>query len=490
MRTIVPLVVACAYFMENFDGTVITTALPAMAVSLHASAVNVSAGITAYLLAVAVCIPMSGWAADRYGNRSVFRLAIVLFLLASALCATATRLDMFIASRVLQGIGGAMMVPVGRLIILRSVSKTEFVRAMSIVTVPGVVGQVLGPPVGGFLANYLSWRWIFYVNIPVGLIGVVLVSILIDNVRSDDRRSFDWWGAALVAVALGCLILGLEKVTVGGETFVCVAIFVAALIFGVAAFRHMRRCREPLLDLSLMRVSTFATAIAGGASFRMAAAAMSFLLPLLLQLGFGMNAFRAGVLMFFSAFGAFLMKAMSPPILRRFGFRHVLLVNGCLSAASIFLCLLLEASTPWVVMAAVLLVGGVVRSLQFAALNTVVYADVPPSQASAATSFASMVQPLAHELRKHGAAARERRRGGRQRVAAAPVRDGGQRASGRAVRNTCGVGRGGGHCDPGDVSFPAPRGRCRRDVEWPRSSGQGRIDESAFTLKAPPWRRK
>ncbi|SIT49297.1 EmrB/QacA family drug resistance transporter [Paraburkholderia piptadeniae] len=394
-RMIVPLVVACAYFMENFDGTVITTALPAMAVSLHASAVNASVGITAYMLAVAVCIPMSGWAADRYGNRSVFRLAIVVFMLASAWCATATRLDAFVAARVLQGIGGAMMVPVGRLIVLRSVDKKEFVRAMSIVTVPGVIGQVLGPPVGGFLANYLSWRWIFYVNIPVGLIGVVLVSILIDNVRSDSRRSFDWWGALLVAIALGCLVLGLDKVTVGGSTLTCMTIFSIALVSGVLAVRHLRRCGEPLLELSLLRVSTFATAIAGGASFRMSAAAMGFLLPLLLQIGFGMNAFNAGILMFFSAMGAFLMKAMSPPILRRFGFRHVLLVNGCLSAISIFLCVLLEASTPWVVMAAVLLVGGVVRSLQFASLNTVVYADVPPPLASAATSFASMVQPLA-----------------------------------------------------------------------------------------------
>lgn len=232
-------------------------------------------------------------------------------------------------------------------------------------------------------------------NIPIGLLGVCLVSILIDNVRSDTCRSFDWSGALLAAVALGCLTIGLDRVAAGGAALPCLAIFALAVAFGAWAVHHMRRCGEPLLELALLRIPTFATAIAGGASFRMAAAAIGFLLPLLLQIGFGMGPFAAGVLVFFSALGAFLMKASSPPILRRFGFRHVLLVNGCLSAASIFACLLLGVLTPWVVMAAVLLAGGFVRSLQFAALNTVVYADVPPSLASAATSFASMVQPLA-----------------------------------------------------------------------------------------------
>jgi len=395
VRTIVPLVVACAYFMENFDGTVINTALPMMAVSLRTSAVSASIGITAYMLAVAVCIPMSGWAADRYGNRSVFRLAIVLFMLASVWCATATRLDMFVAARVLQGMGGAMMVPVGRLIVLRSVEKTDFVRAMSLVTVPGVIGQVLGPPVGGFLVNYLSWRWIFYVNIPVALAGVILVSILIDNVRSDNARSFDWPGAVIVAISLAGLVLGMDRVTEGSEPYTCAALFAIALFAGIFAVRHLRACAEPLLDLSLLCVSTFATAIAGGTLFRMAAAATMFLLPLLLQLGFGMNAFHSGIYVFCSAIGAFLMKAMAPPILRQFGFRRVLIVNGCLSALSIVLCMTLQAWTPWFLMAALLLAGGVARSLQFAALNTVVYADVPPSLASAATSFASMSQPLA-----------------------------------------------------------------------------------------------
>lgn len=392
---IVPLVVACAYFMENFDGTVITTALPTMARAFHVSAASASAGITAYMLAVSVCIPMSGWAADRYGSRTVFRAAIVVFMLASIGCAMATRLDAFVVARVLQGAGGAMMVPVGRLIVLRSVDKTAFVRAMSLVTVPGVVGQVLGPPVGGFLTNYLSWRWIFYINIPIGLLGVCLVSLLIDNVRSDSVRKFDWRGALLAAIGLGCLTIGLGRMAAGGAWLPCLAIFMCAAASGAWTVRHMRRCEAPLLELSLLRISTFATAIVGGASFRMAAAAMSFLLPLLLQISFGMSAFASGVLMFFSALGAFLMKASSPPILRRFGFRHVLLVNGLLSAASIFACLLLNVSTPWALIAVVLLVGGFVRSLQFAALNTIVYADVPPLFASAATSFASMLQPLA-----------------------------------------------------------------------------------------------
>jgi EmrB/QacA subfamily drug resistance transporter len=392
---IVPLVVACAYFMENFDGTVITTALPAMAHSFHASAAALSIGITAYMISIAVCIPMSGWVVDRYGSRTVFRAAILVFALASAWCGLATRLDEFVAARVLQGIGGAMMVPVGRLIILRSVNKAEFVRAMSMVTIPGVVGQVLGPPVGGFFATYLTWRWIFYVNIPISVVGIILVGIYIDNIRSDNCPKFDWGGAVIAGFALGCVTGGLDMLAARQATAPSIGVLVLGALFSIWSVRHMRRRSAPLLELSLLRITTFATGITGGFSFRMAAAAIGFLLPLLLQIGFGMAPFTSGVLVFFSALGAFMMKASAPPILRRFGFRRVLLGNGLLSAISIFVCLLFQATTPLVLIAAVLLAGGFARSLQFAALNTVVYAEVPPPRASSATSFASMVQPLA-----------------------------------------------------------------------------------------------
>jgi EmrB/QacA subfamily drug resistance transporter len=394
-RAIVPLIVASAYFMENFDGTVITTALPSIARSFASSATAASAGITAYMFAVAIFIPVSGWLADRYGSKRVFRAAIALFTLASMLCGVSRGLFEFTAARALQGVSGAMMLPVGRLIVLRSTSRAEYVRAMSLVTMPGVVGQIMGPLLGGFFAGYLTWRWIFFVNLPIGLLGVCLVTLMMEEHAAQARSQFDWRGACLVGVAVGCLISGLSVMASSPGMLLAVLLFAVGLAAAVGAMRHLGTCRHPLLELRLFGIATFARGAWGTFLFRLAAAAFGFVLPLLLQLVLGMKPFVAGVLVFGSAIGAFAMKGMAPPVLRRFGFRSVLLFNGVLSALSILACLGFGLATPMLLIAGILLAGGFTRSLQFAALNAVVYADVEPPSMSAATSFASMLQPLA-----------------------------------------------------------------------------------------------
>jgi EmrB/QacA subfamily drug resistance transporter len=392
---IVALIVASAYFMENFDGTVITTALPSIARSFASSAPAASAGITAYMFAVAIFIPVSGWLADRYGSKTVFRAAIVLFTLASMLCGVSATLTEFTAARALQGVSGAMMLPVGRLIVLRSTSRAEYVRAMSLVTMPGVVGQIMGPLLGGFFASYLTWRWIFFVNLPIGLLGVGLVTWLMDEQPGEARSRFDWRGAGLVGVTVGCLIAGLSMLASSPEMSIAAPLMIVGSVSGVLAVRHLKACPHPLLELRLLARATFARGASGTFLFRLAAAAFGFVLPLQLQIVLGMKPFVAGVLVFGSALGAFVMKGSAPPILRRFGFRSVLLFNGALSALSILICMGFGLATPLLVIAAALLVGGFARSLQFAALNSVVYADVEPPLMSAATSFASMLQPLA-----------------------------------------------------------------------------------------------
>jgi len=392
---IIPLVVSCAYFMENFDGTVIATALPSMARSFSTSAPATSIGITAYMLTVAMFIPPSGWLADRYGCRTVFRGAIGLFTLASLLCALSHTLVEFTAARALQGIGGAMMVPVGRLIVLRATDRAEYMRAMAWVTMPGVVGQMAGPVVGGFFATYLGWRWIFYINLPMGLLGMLLVSFLIDNRRGFDLARFDWRGACMVGAAAGCLVCGLSFATSQQGAMRALPLLACGILAGVSALRHLRSNVGGVLDLRLFALPTFARAASGNMLFRASASGFSFLLPLVLQIGLGMSAFASGLLVLASSLGAFLMKAYAPPVLRRFGFRGVLLYNGIVCAASMFTCALFGLDTPRWTMGAILFVGGFARSLQFAALNTVVYADVEPQRMSAATSFASMLQPLA-----------------------------------------------------------------------------------------------
>lgn len=395
----VPLVIAAAFFMENFDSNVITTALPEIARSFEVTPIAASGGVTAYLVAIAVFIPASGWMADRFGARNVLRAAITLYCLAAVLCATSSSLAAFVAARALQGAAGAMLVPVGRLIVLRSLPRQDFVRAMTFVTIPALCGGVIGPPIGGFLATYASWRWIFAINMAIGVVGVILVTLLFAKDKPIARRPLDVVGLLGGGLALALVMLGVDSLArqpLGDPTPVMVAAGGLALLALVVW--HWLRAPNPLTDLTLFRIPSFRHAVTGGVIFYGAAAGTAFLLPILFQTGFGLSAFQSGLLTFTLAIGAIAMKALAPRILRRFGFRATLVGNGMIALAMMLTMVFFAPATPFVAVGLVLMVFGLARSLQFAALNTICYADVPDQRASAATSLSDSLKQLCNGL--------------------------------------------------------------------------------------------
>jgi EmrB/QacA subfamily drug resistance transporter len=392
---LLPLIVACALFMENTDSTVIATSLPVIAQSLGEDPIALKLAVTSYLVSLAVFIPISGWMADRYGARTIFRTALVIFMLGSVLCAMSNSLGAFVGARFIQGMGGAMMVPVGRLVILRSVSKAELVSALAYLTVPALVGPVVGPPLGGFITTYFDWRWIFFINIPIGLVGIVLSSLFFEDVREEDVAPLDIKGFILSSFGFASLMLGLVT---GGRhllpeavSYLCVGAGIAAL---VAYWFHARRVPHPVLDLALFRIPTYRIGVIGGSIFRTGIGAIPFLLPLMLQLGFGLDAFQSGLITFASAAGALIMKTLAKTILSRFGFRRVLTANALIGAAFLAASGLFTPTTPHAIMLAVLLLGGCFRSLQFTGINALSYADVSNPQMSSATSLSSVAQQL------------------------------------------------------------------------------------------------
>ena len=381
--------------MEMLDSTVISTALPAIAHSMHEDPIRLNLAITSYLLSLAVFIPISGWMADRYGSRTVFRTAIALFTFGSILCGISHSLSQLVAARVIQGFGGAMMVPVGRLIVLKTIPKSQLVEAMSYLTVPAVLGPVVGPPVGGFIVTYYSWRWIFFINVPISLIGITLVTMFIENIHEEDVPPLDLRGFVLTGLGLAGLVFGFEMVGRGilpGSLVMCL-LAGGGLCTGAYIF-HARRARFPIIDLALLKIPTFNSATVGGGLYRMGIGALPFLMPLLLQLVFGLTPFKSGLITFTGAAGALIMKPTAPPIIRRFGFRNVLVGNGVVSSLILMSYALFRPTTPYSLIVATLLFGGFLRSLQFTALGTLAYADVPPVLMSNASSLASMAQQL------------------------------------------------------------------------------------------------
>ncbi len=393
------LIVACALFMQNLDGTVIATALPAMAHAFGADPVHMNIALTSYLLSLAVFIPMSGWMADRFGARTVFRGAIAVFTLGSVLCGRADTLGFLVAARILQGVGGALMVPVGRLVLLRTAAKHELVAAMAWLSVPALIGPVLGPPLGGFLVTYASWRWIFDINVPIGLLGIGLVTRFVPNTRDAGAGRLDGVGLVLSAIALAGLMFGFEAASRPGlPSWTGATALGLGLLAAVLYALHARRHSAPLLDFSLMRIPTFMVSVVGGSLFRIGVGAMPFLLPLMLQLGFGMSAVQSGAITFANAAGAIVMKPAATTALRRFGFRDTLLVNGILSALSLGVCAAFRPAWPLAGIYLVLLGGGLCRSLQFTAYNTVAYGDIAPARMSAATSLYATLQQVSLTL--------------------------------------------------------------------------------------------
>src|ERR1700736_4694298 len=372
---LIPLIVATALFMENMDSTVIATSLPAIAADIGTSPLTLKLAITSYLLSLAVFIPASGWTADRFGARMVFSIAI---------------------ARILQGLGGAMMTPVGRLVLLRSIDKSALVNAMAWVTVPALVGPVIGPPLGGFITNFFPWPWIFLINIPIGLLGIFMAMRYIDPIKSENPERFDLYGLVLAGIGLAGIAFGLS---VAGLNLLPWTIVAALVTIGTISMTlyviHARRTASPVLDFSLLRLPTMRAAIIGGFLFRLGIGALPFLLPLLMQVGFGLSPFRSGLVTFASAVGAMGMKTLAARIIRTFGFRNMMTINAIVSSLFLAACALFTVTTPLLLIMIILVVGGFFRSLEFTAINTVAYAEIEAGQMSRATTIVSVNQQLA-----------------------------------------------------------------------------------------------
>ncbi|MEH3102671.1 MAG: MFS transporter [Sphingomonas phyllosphaerae] len=395
---VIALVVASALFMQQLDGTVLTIALPTMARDLGAPATSLSLALTSYLLALALFIPASGTLADRFGSRTIFCAAIGVFLLGSVACAQAGSLPVLVAARFLQGIGGAMMVPVGRLVLLRSVAREDMVQALSWLVMPALIGPILGPPLGGFIVTWLDWRWIFYLNLPIGVAGVIGALLLVPEVRGDARARFDLPGFLLSGLSLGCLLFGFELASRPGTGKVALVLLASGVVLGLGYVRHARRAADPILDPTLMRVPTFRLSVLGGSLTRITQGAQPFLLPLMFQLGFGLSAARTGSLTMEGAVGALAMKALAPRVLRRWGFRRSLIVSGLASSAGYATCALFRPDWPIAAIVVVLGISGFFTSFQFTGFNAIAYADVDKTRMSAATSFYATFQQLTLSL--------------------------------------------------------------------------------------------
>ena len=396
---ILPLVVASALFMENMDSTVIATSLPAMAADLGTNPVALKLAFTTYLLSLTVFLPISSWISDRFGAKTVFRIAMTVFTLASLACGWAPSLAHLVIARAVQGLGGAMMVPVGRIILLRSIPKAELVSALAWLTVPALVGPLVGPPIGGFITTYFSWHWIFWMNLPIGLVGLVMATVFMPESEEFKVPPLDVKGFLLSGLGLSCTIFAM---TVAGHDFLNVQQTLAMLALGIAFIlayvRHASQVPNPILDLKLLRVQTLRVSILGGLLYRVAAGAIPFLLPLLLQIGFHSTPFQSGLITCSAALGALGMKFVAAGLLRQFGYRQLLVINGLISSCATLALAFFTAATPLTLMLLILLFGGLARSLQFTALNSIAYADVDPVDIARANGLYTVMQQLSLAL--------------------------------------------------------------------------------------------
>jgi EmrB/QacA subfamily drug resistance transporter len=395
LRIIIPMIVAVAFLMEQLDSTIITTAIPDMAASLGTTPLRMNLAVSMYILTLAVFIPVSGWFADRFGARRIFALALFVFTLGSALCGMATSFEMLLVTRAIQGLGGAMMTPVGRLILLRSFPRSQLVTAMTYMTLPAILGPVIGPLLGGFLTTYASWRWIFYVNLPFGFIGILLALRYVDDVRAENQSRFDFRGFLMVGAGLALMQYGIENV--GRPTIpllAVVAVLVAAVLLLLGFTRYARGVPSPAVDLTLFRIRSFWVGTLAGGLCRIGLNGVPFLLPLMLQVGFGVSPVTSGSLTFLSSFGALLVRPVLSVLLRLFGFDRVLAGSAVLGSVAIAGFSFMEPDTPHWIIGGYILVFGLIRSVQFMSSNTLSYADTPAEKLSRATSLGGVLQQL------------------------------------------------------------------------------------------------
>ncbi|WP_244606627.1 DHA2 family efflux MFS transporter permease subunit [Arsenicitalea aurantiaca] len=399
MNRLTPLILAVALFMEQMDSTVIATSLPAIAADIGTEPIALKLAFTAYFVALAIFIPVSGWMADRWGARNVFRGAIGVFVIGSLCCAFADSLQTFVMSRFLQGIGASMMTPIARLLLIRATPRNQLVGAMAWLTLPGLIGPLAGPPLGGFLTTYFSWHWIFIINVPIGLIGIVLVTRFLPKTEARLPRPIDFKGFLLAAIAFSGLIFGLSVVSLPALPIMAgLGALCAGVVATILYLRHARRTEFPLLDPRVFRNRLFASTVLGGSLFRIGIGAIPFLLPLMLQLGFGLNAFESGMITFVGAIGALTSKFVAERIYARFGFRRVLIVAGLGSALLIMAKATFYPETPIALIMGVLLVGGLLRSIFFTGINALGYADIEDTEASQATAISAVSQQISIAL--------------------------------------------------------------------------------------------
>ncbi|CAB3782746.1 MFS transporter [Pararobbsia alpina] len=389
------LLVAATFFMEYLDTTVVATALPQMAQSFHVGPNDLSMGMSAYMLALAVFIPVSGWIADRFGTRTVFAGAIALFTIASVLCGLSNSTGEFTAARLLQGLGGAMMVPVGRMIVVRNTDKSRLIQAISTITWPAIMAPVIAPPLGGFITDAASWRWIFLINVPLGLIAIACVFAMVRNERDEAQRGLDLVGFLLSGGALVCLMCGTELASrESGGTVVPLSLMAAAVIVGVGSYWHAARHPHPLVDYALLKVPTFSVTVVSGSLSRVGINAVPYLMPLLFQIVFGMSAFRSGLILLVSALGNFGMKALTTPSMKHLGFRLTCLLGVGGSAVFTIACGLLRPDTLiWITLVVVFMYGAM-RSLTFSTLATLAYVDMDKPRMGAASTIWSTAQQM------------------------------------------------------------------------------------------------
>ncbi len=391
VKTYLPWVVAAALFMEQLDTTIVNTAVPAMAESLQVTPLSLKAAVTSYVLSLAVCIPVSGWLADRFGTRRVFSIAIALFTLASMLCGLALNAPMLVAARILQGMGAAMMMSVGRLSIIRTFPKSELLRAMNFVIIPALIGPLLGPTVGGLIVHWFSWRYIFFINVPVGL----LAHRFMPDYRSDTPRPLDVIGLVLFGSGAALLSWLLE---VFGEhqldaTSAAILLLLSLSLLG-AYFLHARQTPHPLLRLTLFRIRTFRVSVIGGFITRIGVGGMPFLLPLLFQLGLGMPAWQSGLLMMPIAAAAIGMKFISSQMLARYGYRRILIVNTVMIGVVVCLFSLVGPTSPTGLIVVLGLALGFFNSLQYTSMNSMAYSDIDTPDSSMASTIANSMQQM------------------------------------------------------------------------------------------------
>ena len=395
LNRITLLILAVALFMEQMDSTVIATSLPAIAADIGAEPISLKLALTAYFVALAIFIPLSGWMADRFGARRVFRVAIGIFVVGSIACAFSFSLETFVGSRFLQGIGSSMMTPVARLVLIRATPRNALVAAMAWLTIPALIGPIAGPPLGGFLTTYLSWHWIFWINVPIGIAGIILATIFLPRIEARHPRPIDFPGCVLAAIAFAGVIFGLSVISLPAiPTLAGYVSVLVGIVSGLLYYRHTKRTAFPLLDPSLFRHQLFRNAIIGASLFRVGIGAFPFLLPLMLQLSFGLNPFESGMITFVGAIGAITSKFVAERVYAAIGFPRVLMLSAAIGCAFLAVNGLFYPETPHLYLYISLLIGGVVRSIFFTGVNALGYADIEEHEASQATAITAVSQQL------------------------------------------------------------------------------------------------